>query len=300
MSFAFISGEVGGVILVWHFGRLPPKGGGTKKEGKEVEKMNLFRRLMVVVAIVVCTAGVAVGAQESRLPRILSTGVLRVGTTGDFDPMTVRDPATNTYKGFDIDVATELAKDMGVKIEFVPTEWKTLVNGIVADKYDITTSASITTARIRTAGFSDPYYHVGTVPLCLKENLSKFKNGWTDVNKSSVKLAVSMGTSQEQQAVTYLKNVQLRKVEAPATHFQEVLSRRADVSITSNLEASKLTKTYPQLAIIPVDKPINPADLAFMTAQDDIVWINFINLWIKIKENLGFFDELEKKWMGTK
>ena len=61
---------------------------------------------------------------ESKLDQILASGELKVGTTGDWDPMTMKDPATNKYKGFDIDVMNELAKDMGVKITFVPTEWK--------------------------------------------------------------------------------------------------------------------------------------------------------------------------------
>ena len=74
---------------------------------------------------------------ESNLDKILSSGVLKVGTTGDWDPMTMKDPATNKYKGFDIDVMNELAKDMGVKIEFVPAEWKTIVSGITSERYDI-------------------------------------------------------------------------------------------------------------------------------------------------------------------
>ena len=57
---------------------------------------------------------------ESNLDKILSAGILKVGTTGDWDPMTMKDPATNKYKGFDIDVMNELAKDMCVKVEFVP------------------------------------------------------------------------------------------------------------------------------------------------------------------------------------
>ena len=60
---------------------------------------------------------------ESNLDKILSSGVLKVGTTGDWDPMTMKDPATNKYKGFDIDVMNELAKDMGVKIEFYQQEF---------------------------------------------------------------------------------------------------------------------------------------------------------------------------------
>ena len=101
---------------------------------------------------------------ESKLNQILSSGELKVGTTGDWDPMTMKDPATNKYKGFDIDVMSELAKDMGVKITFVPTEWKTIVSGITANRYDISTSVTKTTKRAEVAGFTDTYYKYGTVP----------------------------------------------------------------------------------------------------------------------------------------
>ena len=95
---------------------------------------------------------------ESNLDKILSSGVLKVGTTGDWDPMTMKDPATNKYKGFDIDVMNELAKDMGVKIEFVPAEWKTIVSGITSERYDISTSVTKTPKRAEVAGFTDTYY----------------------------------------------------------------------------------------------------------------------------------------------
>ena len=41
---------------------------------------------------------------ESRLHNILKSGEIRVGTTGDWNPMTFKDPATNEYKGFEIDI----------------------------------------------------------------------------------------------------------------------------------------------------------------------------------------------------
>ena len=95
---------------------------------------------------------------ESNLDKILSSGVLKVGTTGDWDPMTMKDPATNKYKGFDIDVMNELAEDMGVKVEFVPAEWKTIVSGITSERYDISTSVTKTPKRAEVAGFTDTYY----------------------------------------------------------------------------------------------------------------------------------------------
>jgi cyclohexadienyl dehydratase len=239
----------------------------------------------------------AYAQSESRLQRVLESGTLRVGTTGDWNPMTLKDPATNSYKGFDIDVMTELAKDMGVKLRFVPTSWKTLVSGIIADKYDISTSASITPTRIRTVGFTKSYYQVGTVPLTLRTNLARFKD-WEDINKQGVIVAVTLGTSQEQQVKQFFPNAKIRSIESPARDFHEVLSRRAQISVTSKLEASQLIQSHPQLAIVPV-KPRRPADLAFIVPQIDFVWLNFLNHWITIKQINGFFDKVKSKWMPT-
>ena len=136
---------------------------------------------------------------ESNLDKILSSGILKVGTTGDWDPMTMKDPATNKYKGFDIDVMDELAKDMGVKIEFVPAEWKTIVSGITSERYDISTSVTKTPKRAEVAGFTDTYYKYGTVPLVLKKNLKKFPT-WDSLNDSKVIIATTLGTSQEEKA----------------------------------------------------------------------------------------------------
>lgn len=252
--------------------------------------------ILIVYLITVAMVLPGYAAQKSRLHRILEEGVLRVGTTGDWNPMTLKDPATNSYKGFDIDVMNELARDMGVKVKFVPAEWKTIVSGIVANKYDISTSASITPARIRTVGFTRSYYQVATVPLTLKKFLSRYSD-WEDVNQPGVTVAVTLGTSQEQQVKRFFPKARVRSIEAPARDFQEVLSGRAQVSVTSNLEASLLIRTHPQLAVIPVSKPRSPADLALMTPQDDLVWLNFLNHWITIKQNRGFFKELQDKWM---
>lgn len=258
----------------------------------QILKMAFFTILLTTLATL------AVAQDQSRLHKILKSGELRVGTTGDWNPMTLRDPASNTYKGFDIDVIKELAKDLGVRLTFVPTEWKTLINGIVSDKYDMTTSASITPQRIRTVGFTKSYYQVSTVPLVHKEHRGEFRD-WSDINKPSVKVAVTLGTSQEQQVKRYFPKASIKSIEAPARDFQEVLAGRAHISVTSNLEASLLMQAHPALTLVPVSEPRSPADLAFIVSQEDQVWLNFLNHWITIKQNRGFFDELTTLWMPT-
>ena len=103
--------------------------------------------------------------------------------------MTFKDPATNEYKGFEIEIVEELAKDMGVKLVIVPTEWKTLVNGIVSNKYDISTSASLSAKRALSTGYTDSYFKLATVPLALKKNLNQFTS-WEDINHKNIKVAV--------------------------------------------------------------------------------------------------------------
>ena len=235
-------------------------------------------------------------AQEgSRLQKILESGTLRVGTTGDFNPMSFKDPGSNEYQGFDIDVAKQFAADMEVEIEFVATDWKTLVNGVVADKYDLTTSASLSMARAKVAGYSDAYVEFGTVPMALKENVDKF-DGWDSINNADTAVAVTLGTVFEAQARGYFPDAEIVSVEAPARDYQEVLAGRAMVSVTSNVEAASLLKTYPELAVISVDKARSRRPGAFLLDQSDQVWINYVNHWVDLKHTEGFFDELATKW----
>ncbi len=99
--------------------------------------------ILVLAAALVLLPTASMAQTKSKLNQILERGTLRVGTTGDFNPMSMKDTATNTLTGFDIEAMTQLATDMGVKIEFVPAEWATLVNGIVADRFDIFSGASL-------------------------------------------------------------------------------------------------------------------------------------------------------------
>ncbi len=254
-----------------------------------------FKMSAVLFAAVVgllVTAGAA--HAQSALQDILSEGKLKVGTTGDWNPMTLRDTTTNTYKGYDIDVMTELAKDMGVELEFVATSWKTLVNGVLGGNYHLTGSASISPARMKVAGFSESYIAVEIFPFALAKNASKY-DGWDSLNNKDVTVATTLGTTFESHVKEWFPNANIRVVEAPARGFQEVLVGRADIFVTSNIEGATLTAKFP-LAAIPNTEPRAPSPIAMLLPQDDQVWINYVNNWVKIKKLNGFFDRTAEKW----
>ena len=164
-----------------------------------------MRLIKFVIAALALVVGSAPLQAQTTLQDILSSGVLKVGTTGDWNPMTMKDPATNSYTGYDIDVMTALAKDLDVEIEFVPTDWKTLVSGVVSGKYHMTGSASISPARAKVAGYTDSYFSLATVPLTLAKNADKFQD-WADLDKADVTVAATLGTTQEKQVKQFFPN----------------------------------------------------------------------------------------------
>jgi len=253
-------------------------------------------KLVKAISVTLLLVATAAQAQaQSVLQDILSTGVLKVGTTGDWNPMTVKDPATNSYVGYDIDIMTELAKDLGVKVEFVATDWKTLVNGIVANSYHMTGSASISPSRMKVAGFSESYIAVEIRPFTTTDKIDRF-NGWDSINKSDVKVAATLGTTFEKYVKDWFQSAELNIIEAPALQHQEVVSGRSDVFITSNIEGATLMKKFPNVREIPVESARAPSPIAMLLPQNDQVWINYVNNWIKIKKARGFFKTTGAKW----
>lgn len=261
----------------------------------------MWKGALVALGLV---AGIATGlqgaaAQDSLLKKVLERGTLRVGTTGDYPPFSELDQANNTYKGYEIDVVTQLAADLGVKVEFVPTNWDTLGAGIQADKYDVTASGiTMTLERLKSVAFSDPYLDSPLVPLILKKDDGKYES-WRDMDKEGVKLAVMAGTSAEESAKKNFTKAEIVSITAPALDYQELLAGRVDAAITDTVFIKKALAQYAdQVAVVGLDKPIEGQPISMMTLQGDQVWLNWVNTWIKLKQQTGFFDSLFNKWIA--
>jgi cyclohexadienyl dehydratase len=269
-----------------------------------MKRRDLTKSLLLAGAAV-AAAGASANAQapaptgSSRLAEVLRRGVIRIGTTGDFNPMSFRNPGSNEYTGFDVEAMTEFARELGVRVEWVQTEWATLVAGIAANRYDIFSGASVAMGRARTAAFSLPYLEAGTVPVAAKANAARFAT-WESIDQPGVRVAVSMGTVFHDQARQHFPRAAIAAVQTPATGFQEVLAGRADVTITSNVEASTLIKRFEQLAIVaPGAEMRNKRPFAYVLPQDDVTWLNYVNTWVTLKRIEGYFAALQAKWLPS-
>jgi cyclohexadienyl dehydratase len=259
----------------------------------------MFRRTLPAAAL--ATGALAIPAQAQaqgggRLAAIQAAGRIRVGTTGDFNPMTVRDPATREYRGHQIDCAQQLARDMNLRAEFVATDWRTLINGLQADQFDVVmTGTSISVARAMAAAFTLPWGRTGFIPLVRRRDATKFAS-WDALNARGVTIGTTLGTTMEQFVQQALPNATLRRVESPARDWQELLGGRVDAAMTSVIEAAFLTREYPDLVAILRDQPRNPIPMAFMAPANDAQWLRFLDTWVTLRTESGFFAEMARKW----
>jgi cyclohexadienyl dehydratase len=238
----------------------------------------------------------APAAGSGRLAAIQAANRIRIGTTGDFNPMSIRDPATRAYRGHQIDAAEQLARDMNVRAEFVPADWRTLINGLVADQYDVVfTGTSMSVARALAASFTIPWGRTTFFPLARRRDAARFTS-WEQLNQRTVTIGTNLGTTMEQWVQAALPNATLRRVETPARDWQELLAGRVDVTMSTTIEAAFLTREYPDLVPVLANDARNPIPMAFMSPLNDPVFLNFLNAWVTIRQASGFFAELNQRW----
>ncbi len=94
------------------------------------------------------------------LAKICESGTLRVATDPQYPPASSLDEATGQWEGFDVDTATELAKRLGVEVEWATPGWDVITAGRWNDRWDVSVgSMTITPERAQVLDFTDPYYY---------------------------------------------------------------------------------------------------------------------------------------------
>ena len=101
----------------------------------------------------------APAAADDLLAEIMKNGVIRVSTDANYEPQSFLNPQ-GEFIGFDIDVAKEIAKRLGVEVEFVTPDWDLLTAGNWGGQWDMSVgSMTVTTARQEVLVFAEPAYY---------------------------------------------------------------------------------------------------------------------------------------------
>lgn len=266
--------------------------------------MKIFKAtLMTLIALIIFLQS-NVQAEASRLDDILARGTIRIGTTGDYIPMSWLNPATGKYEGIDAELSQIIADSLGVKIEYIPTTWPTLSADCQADKFDIALCGiSRNFARAKTMAMSDAYGEglFGKTILCRKTDAKKFKTV-ADLNKPNVRIMINPGGTNEKFARANLPNAKLIVHNDNADIPIQIADGNADIMITETVEAVSWIKREPRLAAPLIDKPFDGTihSCGILMAKGDQELLNYVNFVLAELRMDGRLEQLEIKYLGRK
>ena len=262
--------------------------------------MKKFCIMIVAVILLVTFAKVEAGHLED----IAARGTIRIGTTGDYIPMSYLNPATGEYEGIDAELSKIIADSLGVAIEYVPTTWPTLAADMQAGKFDIALCGiSRNFARAKSMAMSDAYGEglFGKTILCRKSDAKKFKSV-ADLNRSDVRIMINPGGTNEKFARANLPNAKLIVHEDNADIPIQIADGKADIMITETVEAVSWCKREPRLAAPLVDKPFEGTrhSCGILLQKGDQEFLNYVNFVLAELRMDGRLEQLEIKYLGRK
>lgn len=199
-------------------------------------------KLLLINALAISAIGfTAVAAHaEDLLDSVKRAGVLKVGLEGTYPPFDYRN-SQGQLEGFDIDVAKAVAAKLGVKPEFVPTEWSGIIAALQTGKFDvIVNQVTITPQRKEVIDFSQPYTYSAAQLIQRTDDKREFKS--LEEFKGDKKLGVTLGTNYDQMAKA-VQGINVQTYPGAPEKLRDLASKRIDATIDDRLMLPYIIKT---------------------------------------------------------
>ena len=225
---------------------------------------------------------------DGTISRIVNRDTIYIGTTGDYRPLTFREPSTGEHWGFAIELSQEIANRMGVNIVFVGTSWPTLTSDVLAEPqmFDFAIGGiTITDTRRETMDMSDGYLGNGKTILYRATEADRYQS-LADIDKPEVRVMVNPGGLNEKFANENLTQTTImvhpRNEEIPSL----IAEGQADIMITEITEAPYYVKTDSRLAAPLLNAPFTRGQIGVLMRKGQEDLLQMINNFIRqLKED---------------
>jgi cyclohexadienyl dehydratase len=216
-----------------------------------------------------------------RLTQIRDSGILRVGTTGDYAPFS-ESRVAGQYNGIDIDLIHDLANTLEVEVVLVATSWPSLLSDLSNNEFDIAMSGISRTLQRQQHGFlSKPYHTGGKTPIIRCGDQTRLKS-LSDIDQKGIRIIVNPGGTNERYVKAHIKLAEKILFADNRTIFEEIVQGRADVMITDAIEVTLQTNRQQALCPAMPGKTLTYQEKAILMQQDPIL-LNYVNLWLDLR-----------------
>jgi polar amino acid transport system substrate-binding protein len=238
-------------------------------------------------------AGGSGAAADSALRHVLATGTLKVASCLSFTPFGFTNPQGQP-DGYDVDIANELAKDMGVKLEVVDTTSSNRIPNLQTNKVDVVfCNFTRTLERAKEIAFTDPYV-VATEGLLVQAG-----SGITSLESMKGRtVAVVKGSTNADVLREHGVDVKVAEFDSSQAAVLAVKQGQADAMVEDSNYLQYQAKLNPGLQV--VTSNLVPLEYnAFGVKQGDQVWVDYLNQFLFDLSASGKNVELYRKWFGV-
>ncbi|PLX45446.1 MAG: amino acid ABC transporter substrate-binding protein [Desulfobacteraceae bacterium] len=237
-------------------------------------------------------------AKKSTLESILKKGELRVGFEAGYMPFEMTNKKWK-FVGFDIDMAKEMAKAMGVKFVPVNTAWDGIIPSLITYKFDIIMSGmTVTQERNLKINFADPYIIVGQSILINKKHQGKI-NSYKDLNNSKYTVTSKLGTTGEQAVKRLIPKCTYKSFETEPEAALEVVNGKADAFVYDLPYCVVFMAQQGAGKLVFLDKPFTFEPLAWGVKKGDPDFLNWLNNFLTQIKNDGRYERIYNKWIKS-
>ncbi|MGM0519760.1 MAG: substrate-binding periplasmic protein [Campylobacterota bacterium] len=232
--------------------------------------------------------------EKSSLDVIKQENEIKVCIWPEYYGISYLDPRTQKLVGIDSDLAKQLAKDLDVKLKFVPSSFATLIEDVNSNKCHIAMFAiGNTKAREDKLRFTTPHLSSDIYAITTKSN--KRINTWEDIDKKGIVVAVAKGTYHEPVMKQKLKNAQLLVVNSFKARVQEVKASRADVFMTDYPFGKRMIANTNWAKLITPSSTYHKTPYAWVMNYGDDKFYNRVEKFISDIKTDGRLLKLAKK-----
>lgn len=233
--------------------------------------MKLLRTFALALAGFAAAAGV-VPSQAQTLERIRATAKLHVCIWPDYYGITYRNPRTQQLGGIDIDLSAELARELGVALEYVESSFPQLVADVNGGRCDVAMFAvGMLPARKEVLAFTEPYLQSDI--YAVTNRASRTVRQWSDIDQPGVLVAVQAGTFMEPVMRDSLKQARMVVIKPPATREQELEAGRVDVFMTDYPYSRRLLDNADWARLVAPPKPFFVLPYGYAVKRGDARWL---------------------------
>ena len=232
--------------------------------------------LATLAGLLPCASAQPVGA---RLERIKSMGQLRVCIWPEYYGITFRNPKSGELSGIDEVLATQFARDLGVKVNYIDSSFPNFIGDLLGDRCDIAMfGVAVLPERAAKVRFSQPYLRSDIWAVTTKTHPSL--QGWGDIDKAGHVVGVQAGTFMEPIMKKALTKAELVSVKAPNTRERELQAGRIDVFMTDYPYSRRVLDNADWARVIAPDRPLSPLGYAYAVAPGEDAWLARVDKFV--------------------